>query len=86
MISLLVVTQIYFVLLEAHTGHRGRFNFNRGLDLAVVIELLVWGGEGKSNSDCWFASWLRAYQEGNKFAVIEAGPGIPLCREGKGDD
>lgn len=52
MISLLIVTQIYFVLLEALTGHRGRFNFNRGLDLAIVIVLLVWGGEGKLNLDC----------------------------------
>jgi len=39
MISLLIVTQIYFVLLEALIGHRSRFNFNRGLDLAVAISL-----------------------------------------------
>lgn len=52
MISLLIVTQIYFVLLQALIGHRGRFNFNRGLDLVVVIMLLVWSGEGKSNLDC----------------------------------
>lgn len=52
MIALLKVTQIYFLLLEALIGHRGRFIFNRGLDLAVVIVLLVWSGEGKSNSDC----------------------------------
>lgn len=83
MISLVIVTQIYFVLLEALIGHRGRFNFNRGLDLAV---LLIWSEEWKSNSDCWFASWLGAYQEENIFAVIKAVLDIPLCRGGKGDD
>lgn len=58
----------------------------RGLDLAVVIVLLVWGEEGKSNSDCCFASWLRAYQEGSKLAITKAVLDIPLCRGNKGDN
>lgn len=62
----------------------GRFNFNRGLDLAVVIVLLVWGEEGKSNSDCCFACWLRAYQEGSKPAAIKAVLDVALCRGEKG--
>lgn len=86
MISLLIVSWIYFVLLEALIGHRGRFNFNRGLGLAVVIVLLVWGEEGKSNSDGCFASWLRAYHEGSKLPAINAALDIALYRGDKGDN